>query len=123
SMGTALPSELEWSRFFDIDGDGDSDLISAMAVQGSNSLVARSSTPSGLSDPHTVATFEGPVNEAVLRRLGSGRPVEAIVSVACGESPCVEPRKMLAGRLLTDKAFEEATVAPRRVVRGRNLPI
>ncbi|MGC2241841.1 MAG: FG-GAP-like repeat-containing protein [Acidimicrobiia bacterium] len=123
SMGTALPSELEWSRYFDIDGDGDSDLISASAVNGSNSLVVRSSTPTGLSDPRTVADFEGPVNDAYLRRLGSGRPVQAIVSVACGESSCVEPRKMLAGRLLTENAFEEATVAPRRVARGRNLPI
>lgn len=122
-FATTLSSELEWSRFFDLDNDGDDDLISAQSADGSNYLVVRSSSPTGLSDPEQIAEFEGPVNEALLRRSGAGRPVEAMISVVCGESSCVEPRTMLAGRFLNDHAYARATVIPRRFARDRLLPI
>jgi hypothetical protein len=96
---------------FDFDGDGDDDLVRILTSERGQELVVRRAGPDGLGDASTVVGFDRPVSDVALRRLGPGRPVQAMVTTTCDDSPCVERYVSLSGNLLAEEVYE-LTVRP-----------
>jgi hypothetical protein len=117
NLGSARPEELEHSLLFDFDGDEDEDLIQIETSDQGQDLTVRLAGPDGLGDTTKVAGFDRPVIDVVMRRLGSGRPVQAMVTTECDGSPCVERYVTLAGRLVAEDVYQLAVrPAPRRQI-------
>jgi hypothetical protein len=111
NLGMARPDELELKEMFDFDGDGDDDLLTVNQGEAGYTVVTRRSGPDGLGDVSGLDTIGDPVVGLEMRRAGSGRPVEALLTTTCDETPCLERRLSLGDRLLEVPEFDEA-VAP-----------
>ncbi|MGH8913400.1 MAG: FG-GAP-like repeat-containing protein [Acidimicrobiia bacterium] len=118
NLGMTRPQELELNELFDFDGDGDDDLLTVTEADGGYNVDTRRAGPDGLGDTTTVTRMSRPVTDMILRRVGSGRPVEALITTACDEPPCVEHQLSLSGRLLSAADYEKAVEHPRRSHRG-----
>jgi hypothetical protein len=116
NLGMTRPEELELTEVFDFDGDGDDDLITAGEIDGGYDLTSRRAGPDGLGDVTTLTDVGLPVTGLTFRRIGAGRPVEALVTTSCDEPTCVERRLALSGRLLSVPDYQDAvTPLPRRM--------
>jgi hypothetical protein len=112
NLGSAHPEELERPMLFDFDGDDDEDLIRIRTSDQGQDLTIRLAGPDGLGDPTKVAGFDRPVIDVVMRRLGPGRPVQALVTTECDGSPCVERYLTRAGRLLAEDLYRVTVSSP-----------
>ncbi len=107
-LGMARTEEIDLKEMFDFDGDGDDDLVTIAPSGGGFEVAARQVGMDGLGDVTTLDTLSTPVSALALRRTGSGRPIEALLTTTCEDSPCVERRIGYSGRLLTEPEFEGA---------------
>jgi hypothetical protein len=115
NLGLALSEEIEGGRPFDFDGDGDDDLVGILTTEHGQELMVRRAGPDGLGDASTVVGFDRPVSHVALRRLGPGRPVQAVITTTCDDSPCVERYVSLSGSLLAEEIYEHTVRSlPRR---------
>ncbi|HVR77184.1 MAG TPA: hypothetical protein VMS99_02210 [Acidimicrobiia bacterium] len=111
NLGMAQPEELASSELFDGDGDGDDDLLTGREAGGrAHDLDVRRMGPDGLGDVSTLTQFGAPLTGVTHRRLGPGRPVEALVSRACEPAPCVDHLLSLSGRVLPLDEYTRAVV-------------
>jgi hypothetical protein len=106
------PDELALSEIFDFDGDGDDDLLTVSQSESSYVLSGRRAGMDGLGDVISLDALPGPVSGLEMRRTGSGRPAEAIVTTTCDDEPCVERRLSLVDRLLPVDEYEKAVESP-----------
>lgn len=111
NLGMARPDELELNELFDFDGDGDDDMLTVSQGESGYVVATRRAGPDGLGDVTGIETVREPVVGIEMRRTGSGRPVEALLTTTCDQAPCVERRLSLGGRLLAVPEFDDA-VAP-----------
>jgi len=118
NLGMTRPEELELTEVFDFDGDGDDDLITVGEVDGGYDLTSRRAGPDGLGDVTTLTDVGLPVTGLTFRRMGAGRPVEALVTTSCDEPICVERRLALSGRLLSVPDYQDAVTPPPRRMTG-----
>jgi hypothetical protein len=118
NLGMTRPEELDLRAMFDFDDDGDDDLITVYRSDSHDELVVRRAGADGLGDSTIMARFEQPVAGVLMRRLGSGRPTEAVVSTSCDESPCAQRYLSLSGRLLSIDAYKTAVEGPSRPMFG-----
>ena len=118
NLGMTQPEELLSSELFDWDGDGDDDLLTwREAGGGTHDLDVRRMGPHGLGDVTTLTQFGAPLTGITLRRLGPGRPVEALVSRVCEPAPCIEHLLSLSGRMMpVDEYTRAVELPPRRSV-------
>jgi hypothetical protein len=118
NLGMTRPEELASSELFDWDGDGDDDLLTGREAEGgAHDLDVRRMGPEGLGDVTTLNQFGTPLTGVTLRRLGPGRPVEALVSRACEQAPCVDHLLSLSGRMMpVDEYARAVELPPRRSV-------
>jgi hypothetical protein len=105
----AGPAELASGEPFDFDGDGDDDLISVAGRDGVYEVVARRSGPDGLGDATTVLTTTRPITGMAFRPVGRWGPVEALITTACDEAPCVARRVAFDGKLVTFDRYRAVT--------------
>ncbi len=112
NLGMTRPDELALSEIFDFDGDGDDDLLTVSQSESSYVLSGRRAGMDGLGDVISLDTLPGPVSGLEMRRTGSGRPAEAIVTTTCADEPCVERRLSLVDRLLPVDEYEKAVESP-----------
>jgi hypothetical protein len=92
-IGRTFRAELGWSEFFDWNGDGRADVVSIESNHGDHRIQLRlmEATSLDLGPSITVAKYDGPVSEVLLKRPREGYPVEALVSASCDKgASCIE---------------------------------
>jgi hypothetical protein len=111
-LGIARAAELELANWFDVTGDGRSDLFTARQVDDGWQVEVRAAGKS-LGKAKVLARVEGEVKDLALRRR-RGEPLEAVLTVACGKGKaCVSERLLRRGRLLTVMEYHREVITER----------
>ncbi len=98
-LGVARNQELEFSRLFDVDGDGRADLVTAHSTDDGATIVEfRPMTDRGWGRLTWLANGSGPFEDLLLRVRNRDLPVQALIVTGCDEETlCVDTRSITAG--------------------------
>lgn len=91
--------KVEW---IDFDGDGQVDIVSWINTDDTSWVEVRFMRDGQLGGSVRLAQFDGRVGDVALRRRTANTPVQAIVSVTCGEETCFRTLMAPSSSLLVD---------------------
>jgi hypothetical protein len=101
SLGAARAAEVNLAEWFDVTGDGRSDLVTARKAKKGGWRIEMRRMGKSLGKPTALAGVGAEVKGVLFRRT-RGEPLQALVTTTCQDGGrCVTERLLRRGRLLT----------------------
>lgn len=113
SLGAARAAEANLAEWFDVTGDGRSDLVTARKTKKGGWRIEMRRMGKSLGKPTALAGVDAEVKSVLFRRT-RGEPLQALLTTACQDGGrCVTERLLRRGRLLTVVDYHREVILKR----------